>query len=420
MGLAFDPDPGYPWFSFAYSDCGNGFEWVLKTIKMILIKNAEVYQPEYLGKKDILIAGEKIISIENEIDITSLKNIEIQVIDGNGKKLIPGLIDAHAHIAGAGGEGGPSTRTPEMQLSHMLDGGITTIVGCLGTDGFTRSLESVLMKVKSLKAEGVSAYMYTGAYQVPTPTILGDIGKDIALIEEIIGVGEIALSDHRSSCPTTDELIRLVEHARVGGMLGGKAGIANIHLGDAKNPFQPIYDAIAKSELKITQFFPTHCNRNHYIFEDAKIYGENGFIDLTASSYPYDPFNEIKPSKAIIELIKSGVPPEHITMTSDGNGSIPNFDKAGHLISIDIALPKSIFSEMVDTVIYEKLPLEKALKVVTSNVAGILKLKNKGKLEVGKDADILLLDKDYIISDMIARGQFMTHNYKRLKKGTYE
>ena len=223
-----------------------------------------------LGIKDILIAGEKIIAIENEIDITSVNNLDITIIDGTGRKAIPGLIDAHAHIAGAGGEGGPSTRTPEMKLSSMLEGGITTIVGCLGTDGFTRSLESVLMKVKSLKAEGVSAFMYTGSYQVPTPTLLGDVGRDIAMIEEVIGVGEIALSDHRSSCPTTDELIRLVEHARVGGMLGGKAGIANIHMGDAKNPFQPIYDAIAKSELKVTQFFPTHCNRNHYIFEDCK------------------------------------------------------------------------------------------------------------------------------------------------------
>jgi beta-aspartyl-dipeptidase (metallo-type) len=387
---------------------------------MILIKQAEVYQPEYLGKRDILVAGEKIIAIEKEIDATSFKNLDITVIEGMGKKVIPGLIDAHAHIAGAGGEGGPATRTPEMQLSAMLDGGITSIVGCLGTDGFTRSLEAVLMKVKALKAEGVSAYMYTGSYQVPTPTLLGDVGRDIALIEEIIGIGEIALSDHRSSCPTTDELIRLVEHARVGGMLGGKAGIANIHMGDAKNPFQPIYDAVAKSELKLTQFFPTHCNRNPYIFEDAKSYGRKGYVDLTASSYPYDPENETKPSKAILELVNSGVPLEHITLTSDGNGSLPMFDKEGRLISIDMGLPKSIFSEMVDTVVLENFPLEKALKVVSSNVARILKLTNKGSLEIGKDADLVILDKDYRISDVIARGRLMTRNYERIKKGIYE
>jgi beta-aspartyl-dipeptidase (metallo-type) len=387
---------------------------------MILIKNIEVYQPDYLGRKDILIAGEKIVVIEKDIDITSLRNTDAIVIDGTDKRAIPGLIDSHAHIAGAGGEGGPSTRTPEMQLSRMLDGGITTIVGCLGTDGFTRSLEAVLMKVKSLKAEGVSAYMYTGAYQIPTPTLLGDVGKDIALIDEIIGVGEIAISDHRSSCPSTAELIRLAEHARVGGMLGGKAGITNIHMGDAHNPFQPIYDAIEQSELKPGQFFPTHCNRNKYIFEDAKTYGKSGLVDLTASSYPYDPENETKCSRAIVELLKAGVPLEHITMTSDGNGSLPNFDKEGRLTSIDMALPESVFTELIDTVKSEKLPLEKAVRTVTSNVAAILKLKNKGSLQTGKDADIVILDKDYNISDLIARGQLMTHNYKRLKKGTYE
>ncbi|MFN8208067.1 MAG: beta-aspartyl-peptidase [Bacteroidales bacterium] len=387
---------------------------------MILIQNAEVYQPDYLGKKDVLIAGEQVVCIRENIDARQMEKLGAIIIDATGKKLVPGLIDAHAHIAGAGGEGGPATRTPEMRLSHMLDGGITTIVGCLGTDGFTRSLESVLMKVKALKAEGVSAYMYTGAYQVPTPTLLGDPGRDIALIEEVIGVGEIALSDHRSSCPTTQELIRLTEHARVGGMLGGKAGIVNIHFGDARNPFQPIYDAIEKSELKFSQFYPTHCSRNPYIFEDARVYGKKGFLDLTASSYPYDMENEIKPSRAIIDLISSGVPLEHITITSDGNGSLPNFNKEGQLISIDMGLPRSIFDEMCDLVKHEKLPLDKAVRVVTSNVAAILKLKKKGTIEPGKDADCLLLDKDFGISDLVARGQLMVHNYQRLKKGTYE
>jgi beta-aspartyl-dipeptidase (metallo-type) len=387
---------------------------------MILIKNAEVFSPEHIGKKDILVAAGKIIAIENEIDIKAFKALGAEVIDASGKKAIPGLIDAHVHIAGAGGEGGPSTRTPEMPLSCMLDGGITTVIGCLGTDGFTRSLEAVLMKVKSLRAEGVSAWMYTGSYQVPTPTLLGDVGRDIAMIEEIIGVGEIAISDHRSSCPTTDELIRLVEHGRVGGMLGGKAGIANMHMGDAKDPFRPIYDAVEKSELKLTQFFPTHCNRNKYIFEDAKRYGVKGYVDLTASSYPYDPENETKPSTAIIELLKAGVPLEHITMTSDGNGSLPNFDSDGRLTSIDMALPKSVFTELIDTVLLEKLPLEKALKTVTSNPADILRLKYKGRIEPGKDADIVLLDGKFGICDIIARGEFMTREYKRLKKGTYE
>jgi beta-aspartyl-dipeptidase (metallo-type) len=421
MGLANDPCTDYRRAAVAHSHSHNDPERILIIgFAMILLKNIEVYQPEYLGKMDILVAGEKIVCMGKDIDFALPRPHELTILDGTGKCVIPGLIDAHAHIAGAGGEGGPSTRTPELQLSGMLDGGITTIVGCLGTDGFTRSLEGVLMKVKSLKAEGVSAFMYTGSYQVPTPTLLGDVGRDIALIEEVIGIGEIALSDHRSSCPTTTELIRLVEHARVGGMLGGKAGIANIHMGDARDPYKPIYEAVENSELKITQFFPTHCNRNPYIFEDAKTYGKSGYVDITASSYPYDPENETKPSKAIVELLKAGVPLGHITMTSDGNGSLPNFDMNGNLVSIDMGLPKSIFDEMIETVLVEKLPLEKAVSVVTSNVAAILKLKQKGVIATGKDADLVVLDKEYRISDLIARGQFMTRGYKRLRKGVYE
>lgn len=385
---------------------------------MILFKNCEVYTPEKVGRRDVLLAGGKIIAIENEITLPS--GLKAEVIDASGLKMIPGLIDAHVHIAGAGGEGGPATRTPEMQLSHMIEAGVTSVVGCLGTDGFTRNLNSVLMKCKSLKQEGVSAYMYTGAYQVPPPTILGDVGKDIALIEEIIGVGEIALSDHRSSTPTTPELIRLTEHARVGGMLGGKAGIINIHMGDAQNPFKPLYEAVANSELKLTQFLPTHCNRNDYIFEDAKTYGKEGFVDITASSYPYYPQYEIKPSKAIVELVNAGVPLEHITMTSDACGSLPDFDDKGNLIQLDMGLPKSILTELTDTVLEEKFPMEKALKVITSNVADILRLKGKGRIIPGNDADVVLINDRFEIAHMVAMGELMTRDYRMIRKGSYE
>jgi beta-aspartyl-dipeptidase (metallo-type) len=385
---------------------------------MILFKNCEVYSPDYLGKKDVLLAGTKIIAIEDEIKLDGCPATEI--IDAKGLKLVPGLIDAHVHIAGAGGEGGPATRTPEMQLSHMLEAGVTTVIGCLGTDGMTRNVESVLMKVKGLRQEGVSAWMYTGAYQVPTPTITGDVGKDIACIEEIIGVGEIAISDHRTSFPTTDELIRLTEHARVGGMLGGKAGIVNIHMGDANDPFRPLYNAVAKSELKFTQFLPTHCNRNDYIFEDAKEYGKIGYVDITASSYPYFPQYEIKPSKAIVELMKAGVPLENITMTSDACGSLPDFDEKGNLIRLEMGYPKSILTEMTDAVKNEGLPLEKALKVVTSNVADALKLKQKGRVKAGKDADVVLFDDSFNICYMVAMGTMMVKDKKMLRKGSYE
>lgn len=240
------------------------------------------------------------------------------------------------------------------------------------------------------------------------------------MIDEVIGAGEIALSDHRSSCPTTTELIRLAEEARVGGMLGGKAGIVNIHMGDAKNPFQPIHDAVAQSELSYKQFHPTHCNRNDYIFEDAKKYGKEGFIDITASSYPYFPEYEVKPSRAIVELIAAGVPLEHITMTSDANGSLPLFDENGELVRLEMGQPKSIYNEMVDTHLKEGLPLEKALAVVTSNVARILKLKRKGKVQVGTDADLVCMNTEFEIVHVIAKGKILLREGVARAKGTYE
>lgn len=386
---------------------------------MLLIKNAEVYAPEYIGKKDVLLAGKKIVAIENKIDMSG--NIPCEVIDATGLKLTPGFIDAHVHIAGAGGEGGPATRTPELQLSMLIKGGVTTVIGCLGTDGMTRSVEGVLMKAKGLRDEGVSAWIYTGAYQIPTPTITGDVGKDIALIDEIIGVGEVAISDHRSSFPTTEELIRITEHARVGGMLGGKAGIINIHMGDAKNPFQPIHDAVAKSELNYKQFYPTHCNRNDYIFEDAKEYGKKGWVDITTSSYPYFPQYEIKPSKTIKLLMDAGVPVEHITFTSDACGSLPDFDPVtGELRQLEMGLPEANMREVIDAVKTENIPFETAIKVVTSNPADALKLKQKGRIAIGKDADVLLFDGSFKLKSVIAMGTVMMKDGQLLKKGSYE
>lgn len=386
---------------------------------MILIKNAEIYAPEKIGEKDILIAGNKIVAIECTIEPP--KGASCKIIEAKGLKLTPGYIDAHVHIAGAGGEGGPATRTPEIQLSMLVEAGVTTVIGCLGTDGMTRNVESVLMKAKALREEGVSAWIYTGAYQVPTPTITGDIGKDIALFDEVIGLGEIALSDHRSSCPTTDELIRITEHARVGGMLGGKAGIVNIHMGDAKNPFQPIHDAVAKSELNYKQFFPTHCNRNDYIFEDSKEYGKKGWVDITTSSYPYFPQYEIKPSKAIKLLTDAGVPLNHITFTSDACGSLPDFDaETGELKELKMGMPSANHRELVDAVMDEGIPLDSALRVLTINPAKVLKLKHKGRIGVGMDADVLLLDESLKIHTTIAMGDCLMSDYKLLKKGAYE
>lgn len=372
-----------------------------------LFRNAEVYAPQYLGKKDILTGGKSILAISDSI--TPPQGVEVEIIECEGRKIIPGLIDSHVHITGGGGEGGPASRMPELQVSMMIDGGVTTVIGCLGTDGITRTVESVLMKVKTLRAQGVSAWMYTGAYQVPPPTIMGDVAKDIALFEEIIGVGEVAISDHRSSVPALSELTRLTAHARVAGMIGGKAGILNMHMGDAQDPFRPLHEVVEHSEMSYRQFIPTHCNRNAYIFEDAKIYGLKGYVDITTSSYPYYADEEVKPSTALRLLLEAGVPVSHITFTSDACGSLPGFDPVtGKLIKLEMGLPDSVWREIREAVLDEGLALETALQVATLTPATLLKLEAKGQISAGKDADLVILDNDLNIKHVMAMGKMVS------------
>ncbi|HRY97976.1 MAG TPA: beta-aspartyl-peptidase [Bacteroidales bacterium] len=372
-----------------------------------LFQGARVYAPDSMGHADVLVGGSQILAVGPSL--VQFSEPGVDVIDARGKVLVPGLIDSHVHITGGGGEGGPGSRMPELELSQMLEGGVTTVVGCLGTDGITRSVDSVLMKVKNLRAQGVSAWMYTGAYQVPPPSITGDFTRDIALIEEVIGLGEIAISDHRSSVPSIAELARLAAHARVAGMLGGKAGIVNLHLGDAPDPFRPIHDVVAASQLSYLQFLPTHVNRNPYIFEDAKSYGIRGYVDITTSSWPYFPDEEIKPSRALKLLLEAGVPIDHITFTSDACGSLPAFDPvSGKLLRIEMGLPSSVLREIREAILEEGIAPEVAFRTATSSPAQILRLEKKGRIEVGADADLLLMNEDFHIEKVMALGRFLS------------
>jgi beta-aspartyl-dipeptidase (metallo-type) len=307
-----------------------------------------------------------------------------------------------------------------MPLSWMIEAGVTTVVGLLGADGTTRTVEAVLMKAKGLRGEGVSCWIYTGAYQLPAPTITGDVARDIALIDEVIGVGEVAIADHRSSNPTTLDLIRLAKQARMGGMLGGKCGVVHVHLGDAERPFELIRQAVDESELKFGQFHPTHVNRNHHAFEEAKSYGRDGTVDITTSAYPYFPDDEVKPSRAIRELLEAGVPLEHITMSSDACGSLPEFNEKGELVRILSARLYAIWREVAEAVHEDGLDLAQALATVTRNPARILRLRGKGAVEVGNDADLALVDESLEIRTVIARGALFMTDGEIIKRGTFE
>jgi len=388
---------------------------------LTIIKNAEVYSPHYLGKKDLVIGGGKILYISNSF--TSSSPLDVEILDIEGDYLVPGFIDSHVHIIGGGGEGGYSTRTPEIMLSSVIKAGITTLVGVLGTDNATRTMTNLIAKAKALRDEGVSCYAYTGSYHLPLKTLTNRIIDDIVFINEIIGVGEIAISDHRGSQPTLEELIRITSDARVGGILSKKAGIVNVHVGRGKKLIQPLIEVVNNSDLPITQFLPTHMNKNQ---ESIKACVEfiklGGRIDFTTSSSTTLDENDIsKPSKALKKLLDEGVNIDNISFSSDGQGSMPHFDEKGNYVGLTVADVSTLYQEVKDSIINEQIPIEIALKVVTSNPATFLKLESKGRIEEECDADLVILDKKTLdIKSVIARGKMMMKNGKIITKGTFE
>lgn len=388
---------------------------------MLLIKGVTVYAPDCLGTKDVLLAGGKICAIQDSMEPGP--DLPVEVMDGSGKLLLPGFIDSHVHILGGGGEGGYSTRTPELKLSDMVRAGITTVVGCLGTDGVSRRMESLIAKAKQLKSEGVSCYLYTGSYDIPVRTFLSDIRSDMMFIEEIIGVGEIAIADHRSSQPTFEEFARIVADARVGGMLSGKGGVVNIHLGDDRQMLEYLERIRKETSIPVYHMIPTHINRNLDLFRKGIEYARSGgYVDFTTGSYlTFADEGELKPSDALKQMLDAGVSSENITFSSDGQGSLPVFNAAGETVDLQIARVDTLYQEVRDSVRQEGIPLETALKTITSNVAGLLKLPRKGRVQEGSDADLVLVDQNSLeIRTVIALGRVMLRDGELLVKGNFE
>lgn len=390
-----------------------------------IIRNAKVYQPEYAGVKDILILGDRIAAVGEHLRADFGGSLEVQEINGEGMAAVPGFIDSHEHIMGGGGEGGFHTRTPEASLGDLIRNGITTVVGCIGTDGVGRDMTALLAKAHALENEGITTYAYTGSYQVPVHTLTDSLMKDIMMLDKVIGVGEVAVSDHRSSQPSFEEFARIAADARVAGMLSGKAGIVNVHLGDSERRLDLIRRVIHETEIPASQFLPTHVNRNEALFEECLDFAaEGGTIDFTGNEdidYWETICDEVRVCRGIRRLLERGISSDRFTISSDGQGSMPVFNAQGEYQGIGIGKASCLLKEVRECVQKESIPLETAIKGITCNPASILKLDRKGRIKEGFDADICLLEEGTLkLNTVIAKGQAMVKDGEQKVFGTFE
>jgi beta-aspartyl-dipeptidase (metallo-type) len=353
---------------------------------LTLIENGEVYAPEPQGRASVLLLGGLIARV-GEIDRRAVEalGLETVVIDATGCIVCPGFIDPHEHLLGGSGEKGFSTQTPEIYLHELVAAGITTVVGCLGVDTSTRTMAAFLARAKALREEGLTAFVYTGGYNVPPTTLTGSIRNDILFIEEVIGAGEVAISDLRATEPTTDELARLASDAYVGGLLSGKAGVTHLHVGDGRRRLEPLRTLLDEYEVEPGWLYPTHVERSAELMEEA--------IELTGRGVTVDVDTvEEDLAKWLKFYVDRGGDTSRLTISSDAS----------------IKSPRTLYEQLRDCVINHGFPLELLLSLVTSNTARVLKLKGKGRLSPGLDADVLVLGKESLeLREVVAGGRRM-------------
>lgn len=351
-----------------------------------LIEHGELFAPEPRGKGAILVAGGSIVRV-GSVDAAALRGcgLACDVIDASGCVVMPGLVDPHQHLLGAGGEQGFASRLPEVTAAELVAAGITTAVGCLGTDTVTRDLRGLLGKVRQLEAQGLSAYLYTGGFQVPPPTLTGSVLSDMVLIDKVLGVGEIAISDARSSQPSVAELARLVSDAWVGGTLSGKAGVTHFHVGPSQGRLKPLHALLDQHDAVPAALYATHIHRSAKLLEDAAALALRGaYVDI-------DTIDEDLPQW--LELYRqTGGPLGRLTASSDAH------TQGGS--------PAKLYGQLVACCRDHGLPLPEVLPLFTSNPATALKLERKGRLAEQADADILIARQDSLeLVHVLARGK---------------
>jgi len=358
---------------------------------LTLIENGEVYAPEPRGRQSVLLVDGKIGKV-GAVDRRAVEalGLEHSVVEAEGCVVTPGFIDPHEHLLGGSGERGFSTQTPEISLSEIVTAGITTVVGCLGVDTTMKTLAGLLAKVKGLEEEGMTAFMWTGGYNVPPTCILGSVRDDVMFVDEVIGCGEVAIADVRATDPEARELARLVTDAYVGGMLGRKAGVTHFHVGEGPRRLRCLRELLDANvfDVKPEWLYATHINRSEALMREA--------IDLArqGATVDLDTVDEDL-GERLGFYFDNGGDPSRLTVSSDAS----------------ISSPRTLYEQICKAVVEHRFPLERVLALVTENTARTLKLERKGRLEAGRDGDVLVLRRGSLeIVDVFARGKGMVRD----------
>jgi imidazolonepropionase-like amidohydrolase len=346
----------------------------------VLIRGAAVYTmagPGVLERADVLIRDGKIVAVGPSVPAPG----GVRVISGEGHYVLPGLIDAHSHIATQDERGGGSDRHEQGQrvntglrildsvnpqykwLTTALEGGVTTILVTPGSNATfggqivviktppKPTVEEMLLKVDGQTKMSMAATMGTG-----TSEMREWLQKGREYLEKW---ERWEAGGREGPAPTRD-----LQLEGIGRQLKGEV-TTHIH---AQTAIEMQY------ALKMAREFGLRVNIEHAfdgwkMVEDIKASG----VTITFGPMIYGFANEASYTPGI--LVREGV---RVALTMD---SASDFEKH-HLHHAQMAVR------------YGMAPME-ALRSVTIVPAEILGVDQRvGSLEVGKDGDVVILDGD--------------------------
>ena len=339
----------------------------------LLIKNGKIYQNGTLARKNIFIKKDKIVKI------TSRELKSDKVIDAKNKIIIPGLIDGHVHFREPGLTHKEDFLTGSMAAAA---GGITTILDMPNTIPPTTNLQRLEEKRK-LARKSIVNYGFH----------FGSANDNIAEIEKVKGVasvkiymdhttGDLKLDDHNalkkifSSNKTitvhgeNENILKALEFIQHGG--------SHVHFCHVSSKEELHYAKGKKIKNPVSvEVCP------HHLFLTAKDLNELGNL------------GEMKPGlktkddqKALWEGIHNG---KVNTIATD---HAPHTKEEKMQANYPYGVPgcETMLPLLLDSVNNQKITLKKIIELCCENPAKIFKIKNKGFIKEGFDADLAIID----------------------------
>lgn len=386
----------------------------------ILLSSCRLYAPADHGIRDILIRDGKVLYVGAHPLSLSLPG-DVHHIDLKGKIVVPGFIDLHTHLIGGGGLDSPVSRMPEAFLSEFISTGTTTAIGVIGPDFVSKTPFALFTKARQLEQDGMTTFILTGGFRADPPqTLTGSVIQDILLVDKVVGA-KISVSTPMVQV-TYEDLVKLLNDVAFACRMAGKTKVVHVHAGPGPDGLNPLLKLQQEGYAAMVKLQVTHCNSSELLLRQGIEFARNGgYVDVTASVSPIKgSTGAIKPSECVKRFIDNGVPIRQITMSTDAKGNRIDLAADGTVKEVRVKLARELYAEFLDLVSKEKFSFSDALSVVSTNGADVFGLKGKGRVQAGCDADLLVLNDKFEITDVFGRGIRMMVNGQVVTKSLFE